>query len=175
MRSRLRGILYFLATIAAVVVTLKLLSWLPLVLQKETLRAYNSVEEVRSKLNIRDLRVPTYFPQTITWPPAMILAQTKPYPAVVMVFNRAGKKEPALVVSQAASDAFPGNVFIPFGSIKERVDYRLKDRKAVLEVGACTGNEPCSRLAWTEDASRITLTMISPPFELIRIAESMLH
>jgi hypothetical protein len=130
---------------------------------------------VRAKLNIKALYVPSYFPQSITWPPSEILAQARPYPAVLMVFNQAEKRDVALVVSQAATGAFPGNEFIRFVKITEKVPYHFKDREALLEVGACKNEEPCSRLSWTEGNYRITLTMKSPPFELIRIAESMLH
>ena len=173
MRSRAHGFLYFLLTIAAVIIVLKTLNWLPLVLQQGTMRRYGSAEEVRAKLNIKDLYVPSYFPQSITWPPSEILAQTKPYPAVLMVFNQAGKRDVALVISQAASGAFSGNEFIKLIKITETVPYHFKDREALLEVGTCKNDEPCSRLSWTEGSYRLTAVMKSPPFELIRIAESM--
>lgn len=174
-RARAYGFLYFLLTIIAVVIVLKTLNWLPLVLQKDTMRRYGSVEEVQAKLNIKDLYVPSYFPQSITWPPSEILAQAKPYPAVLMVFNKAGKSDVALVVSQATTGTIPGSEFIKFVRITETVPYNFKDRAALLEVGTCKNDEICSRLSWPESNYRITLTMKSPPFELIRIAESMLH
>ncbi|HAM51943.1 MAG TPA: hypothetical protein DCP92_15115 [Nitrospiraceae bacterium] len=157
------------------IIVLKSLNWLPLVLEQDTMRRYDSIEEVKAKLNMKDLYVPSYFPQSITWPPSEILAQTKPYPAVLMAFNQTGKRGVALVISQAASSAFSGNEFIKFVQITEKVPYRLKAREALLEVGTCKNDEPCSRLSWTEGNYRIALAMKSPPFELIRIAESMLH
>ncbi|HEX9136556.1 MAG TPA: hypothetical protein VF905_06385, partial [Nitrospirota bacterium] len=104
-----------------------------------------------------------------------ILAQAKPYPAVLMIFNDAKTRGVALVISQAASDAFSTNTLLPFVQITRKVPYDLKTRKALLEVGMCKNDEPCSRLSWTENNYRIVLTMKSLPFELIRIAESMLH
>lgn len=175
MRRGLRSALYFLLTVAAVVLTLTVLNWLPMVLQKETLRPYVSLDEVRSKLNIKELKVPSYFPQSITWPPARILAQANPYPAVLMVFHRGRNNEPALLISQAASDSFAGNAFITFVQIREKVPYQLKGRQSMLEVGTCGTDEPCSRITWTEGSLRTTVLMKSPPFETIRIAESMLH
>jgi hypothetical protein len=175
MRARVSGLLYFLLVIAAVIVSLLLLHWLPTALQQDTLRKYDSIEEVRAKLNMRDLRVPTYFPQSITWPAGRILAQAKPYPAVLMVFNRAGRQEPWLVLSQAASGSFSEDLYITFAEIKEKVPYQLKGRKAVLEVGTGRNGETCSRISWTEGDLKISLIMKSPPFELIRIAESMVH
>ncbi len=175
MRTRAYGFLYFLLTIAAVIVVLKALNWLPLVLEQDTMRRYGSVEEVRAKLNIKDLYVPSYFPQSITWPPSQILAQAKPYPAVLMVFNKAGRRDVALVISQVVAGAVPEEEFIKTYHITEKVPYQLKARDALLEVGTCKKDEPCSRISWTEGRYRITVTMISPPFEVIRIAESMLH
>jgi hypothetical protein len=165
----------FLLTIVAIVIVLMALNWLPLVMQQDTMRKYDTVEDVRTKLNIKNLYVPSYFPQSISWPPSEILAQTKPFSAVLMVFNQAGKRDVALVVSQATSASFSGNAIIAFDQIKEAVPYQLKARSALLEVGTCKKDEPCSRLSWIENDFRITLTMKSQPFELIKIAESMLH
>ena len=175
MRAKVTGTMYFLLAISAVLIVLATLNWLPMALQKDTLRKYDSLEEARVALNMRRLHVPSYFPQSITWPPARILAQAKPYPAVLMVFHRAEKQEPALVVSQAASDSFPAGLFIALAEVRQKVPYKLKERAALLEVGVCGDGEPCSRLAWTEGDLRITLAMKAPPFELIKIAESMLH
>ncbi len=175
MRARAYGFFYILLTVAAVLVVLRTLNWLPTILQKDTMRRYSSVEEVRAKLNIRDLPTPSYFPQSIMWPPSEILAQAKPYPAVLMIFKAAKERDVALVITQAASDTFSANALIPFVQITRTVPYDLKGRKALLEVGLCKNDEPCSRLSWAEHSSRTTLVMKSPPFELIRIAESMLH
>lgn len=174
-RSKAYGFLYIILTVAAVLVVLRTLNWLPTVLQKDTMRRFGSVEEVRAKLNIRDLLVPTYFPQTIMWPPSEILAQAKPYPAALMVFKAAKERDVALVISQAESDTFSADALIPFVQITRTVPYDLKGRKAILKVGTCKNDEPCSRLSWAENSYKIMLTMKSPPFELIRIAESMLH
>ncbi len=175
MKSRVRGFLYFFLTVVAVVITLRILNWVPLVVQKETLRRYDSVDEVRSKLSRKDLRVPSYFPQTITWPPAVVLGQGIPYPAVVMVFNKENSKDAALVLVQAESEDFPGSGYIRFSHIKEKVIYQLKGRRAVLEVGNCSSEDTCSRLSWYEGRSRIELTMKAPPVDLLPIAESMLQ
>jgi hypothetical protein len=162
-------------SVAAVLVVLLVLNRLPSLLQKDLLRSYVSVEEVRSKLNIRDVYVPSYFPESVQWPPSAILAQTTPYPAVLLIFNAAKTERTALVISQALSETFAADAHIPLARIARTVPYDLKSRKALLEVGACENDEPCSRLSWNENDKRIMLTMKAPPFELIRIAESMLH
>ncbi len=175
MRDGARRFLFFALTIAAIIVTLKTLNWLPLVLQKGTLRTYSSVEAVKSKLNIRDLYVPSYFPQGITWPPSEIWAQTKPYVATLMVFNRTGTGDPALVISQAASGRLPLDVRIRMLQVKESLPYSLKGRASFLEVGVCKNNEICSRISWNEGNYAMTVAMKSPPSELIKIAESMVQ
>lgn len=174
MRARLKAFFYFVVTIAAVLLTLKTLNWLPLLFEKETLRAYASIEDVRSKLNLKDILVPSYFPETITWPPAEILAQAKPFPGVLMVFDQKGEQNNAvLVISEAASDDFPGKLSLSL-QVKQKVPYELLKRKALLEVGACDNQEPCSRITWTEGRLHIVMLMKAPPVDLIRIAESML-
>lgn len=173
MRSGPRGFLYFLLAVAAVAVSLKALNWLPTVLQTGMMSRFDSIEEVQAKLRIPVLYVPSYFPQSITWPPAEILAQSKPYPAVLMTFRSAEKHDIALVISQAGSSTFSSTTLIPFHRITRSVTYDVKGRKALLDVGTCTDNEICSRLSWTENSTGIVLTMKAPPSELIRIAESM--
>lgn len=175
MRSKLRSLFYFLLAASAVVITLKALNWLPRVIQKDTMREYKSIEEVRSVLNIRDLFIPAYYPQSISWPPSRILAQAKPYPAVVMVYNRAGTGDTVLIISQAVSKEFSLDRELAITKINERVPYRLHDRNAFLEVGSCKNGETCSRIFWEEGRYHITAAMKSSPFELIKIAESMLR
>jgi hypothetical protein len=109
------------------------------------------------------------------WPPSEILAQGKPYPAVLMIFKDVKTKAIALVISQGTADAFSANTLIPFVQVTRKVPFDLKTRKAILEVGSCKDDEPCSRLSWSENNFRTVITMKSPPFELIRIAESMLE
>jgi len=173
MRMKVRGLAYFVLAVIAIVVVMKTLNWLPTVLQGGILRPYASIEEVRSKLNIKDLYVPSYFPQSITWPPSKILAQTRPSVASLLIFNRPGKDDPALVISQSVSERFPSDTLIRIARISERVPYELDGKKALLEVGFCDKDEPCSRISWIEGIYTITITMKAQPFDLIEIAKSM--
>lgn len=175
MRAKISSFFYFLLAVAAVLVVLKTLDWLPSVLQKDTMRRYGSLEEVRGALNIKDVYVPSYYPQSISWPPSEILAQAKPFPAVIMIYTRAGSGDAVLVVSQAASERFSPDAAVKIVQTREKVPYRLKGRSALLEVGVCKNAETCSRIAWNEGGTTITVAMKSTPFELIRIAESMLR
>ena len=175
MREKLRSFFYFLLAVAAVFIVLKTLNWLPFVAQKETMRHYDSLEQVRTALDLKEIYVPAYYPQNITWPPSEILAQAKPDPAVVMVYRQAGSGAIMLIVTQAVAANFPVNAAISIDRLTEKVPYPLKGRNALLEVGSCKTGETCSRIAWNEGEFRITVAMRSSPFELIKISESMIH
>lgn len=175
MDKKFTNFLYFILTVAALIVFLKVINWLPMALQKETLRRYSSIDEVRSKLNISDIFVPSYFPQYLSWPPSEILAQTKPFTAVVLEFKNTVKGDTALVITQASSDAFSAERKIRILQIKERVRYDLKGRNAILEAGVCSNDEPCSQISWNEGEYRIHVIMRSTPYDLIRIVDTMIR
>ncbi len=175
MNKKLTTVSTFFLAIGAVVVTLLVLNWLPLVLQKETLRQYGSIDEVRKTLNRKDIKVPAYFPQQITWPPLTILAQSKPHFAIITNFTRANKRDIALVISQSEGPTMNIEDPIRITTIKEKVRYTLQGKETMLTVGTCKNDEPCSGLTWTEENQTITVLLKSNPFELIRMAESMIH
>ena len=175
MSKKRTGLFPFILAVMIIIVVLKVLNWVPSVLEKGGLRQYAGVDEARAALNMKDILVPSYFPQQIVWPPSAVLAQTKPYPAIVMKFTRANKRDTALVVSQSQGAAINNENPIDIVTIRETVRYALKGRDAVLTVGMCRHEEPCSGITWKEDASTITVQMKSGPFELIRIAESMIR
>lgn len=166
---------YFVLTVAILIAALKILNYLPMMIQKDIMRRYHSIEEVRSKLNIKEIPIPSYFPQSLVWPPSEIFAQNKPFTAVVMEFNNSSKAEVALVISHASSKNFKADEKIKIIQIKDRVNYPVKGRNVLLETGVCKDEEPCSRIAWDEGQYRITVTAKSSPPELLKIAESMIR
>lgn len=165
----------FLFMTGLLVMALKIVNWLPLAFTQDAVRRYKTMEEARSALNMKDLYVPSYFPQQITWPPSAILAQRKPFTALVMEFTRADKRNTALVISQ--SEGKPLDVGNPINIIvvREKVPYAFKGRDAVLTVGACISDEPCSGIIWREGKYTMTVLMKSAPFELTKIVESMIR
>lgn len=173
--NRTTGFLSFALAIGVLVVILVVMNWIPAAFQKDTFRRYRSIDEVKTALNIRDIYVPSYFPQHIIWPPSEILAQGKPFPAVVMEFKDAGSGEIVLVLSQSQGGPFPAGPAIELASIKETVPFMMKGRSAVLVVGECAKNEPCSGITWKEGPYTVTTLMKAAPFELTRITESMLR
>jgi hypothetical protein len=174
MKRLLGGLLAFVAVITMLVLALMLLNRIPLMFQKDMLRRYDDLDEVRTTLNMKDIAVPAYFPQDVSWPPFEILAQGKPFPAVFMKFKQTGTGNIALVISQSEGVFNTGNP-IEIVSVTENVEYLLKGRKAVLTVGIGKKGEPCCRITWKENSRFFSVTMRSTPFELTKIAESMIH
>lgn len=167
--------LLFAAGVALLLGGLKLAGWLPLLAQKDLLRNYSTVEEVKAELGLREIFVPSYFPQNLSWPPSAVLAQGKPFPALIMEFGQVEGPSAGLVISQSLSDSFRSDGKIRFENLKEKVRYPLKGRDSTLEVGTGAGGGPCARLSWKEGIYHMTVTARSTPFELIKVAESMLR
>ncbi len=150
------------------------MNWVPTVIEEGTMQRYQDIEAVKARLQIKNIYVPSFFPQTLEWPPAEVLAQEKPFEAVVMGFRRVGEEDIALVIIQAEGASLTYDTGIGFDEINERVPYDLKGRRALLEAGYCRDGSPCSRLSWEEGDIRLKISIKSQPPELIRIAESML-
>lgn len=165
----------FLVMVALLIAVLKVINWLPTAIQKDTMKRYRSIEDVRAELNIKDIYLPLYFHESLVWPPSEILAQGKPFIAIVMEFKHAEKGDIALIISQAASRNFMPDEKIKIIRIYERVNFYLKGRKIYLDAGVCRNDEPCSMIAWDEGMYRINVTAKLNPPELVKIVESMLR
>jgi hypothetical protein len=165
----------FALMIGLLIIALKIVNWLPLAMQKETVRRYGSIEEVQRALNMKDIYVPSYFPQQIIWPPSVILAQGKPFRAIVMEFTRADKRNIALIISQSEGTALNVENPIEIVTVTEKVRYMIKGRDAVLTVGSCKDAEPCSGITWIESKYTMNVLMKSAPFELTKIVDSMIR
>ncbi len=175
MREKLLGFFAFSAGVGILVLGLRFFNWLPLMVQVDSLREYQDVEEVKAALPIETIFAPSYFPQNLSWPPSRILAQGKPFPAVVMEFEKTAGKDIMLLISQSTSEEFHLEEKIKIIDVIESVSYPVKGRNALLRVGVCQRNEPCSGITWKEGQYTIHVLAKSTPFELIKIAESMLR
>ena len=176
MKKTLRGLLVMLLLAGLAVALLAAANRLPFLMQKGFARQYDSLEDAKQALGLDNVLVPAYFPEGITWPPSLILAQKKPYTAVVMEFKKAEATETALIVIQSSSDGGDGQLQrIKLSQLKEETRYRLKGKMVLLQVGTCGSDLPCSRMTWQDGGLHRTVLLMSSPFELIRIAESMIH
>ncbi len=90
----MQGLLWIIAMTAVVVILLALLNWLPSMISEDFVRRYDSIEEATRSLGFQNKAlVPKYFPEGILWPPSMILAQKKPYKAVLIEFSETEAKK----------------------------------------------------------------------------------
>jgi len=175
MQKRFLGLIIFIVAVAALIGSLKVLNWTPGVLQEGLPNIYTNIEEVKSRLHIKDIRVPSYYPQGLHWPPARITAQSRPYIMTLMEFRRQEFSSISLAISQTALPHPPPNVELKMIRTNERVNLPIKGRMAVLEVGQCRNTEQCCRISWDEPPYHIEVIMIASPAEVVRIAESMTY
>lgn len=174
--NTIRGLLLIAAVAGGVIALLAVANWLPSLVQKDTVRKYATVQDAKRDLSLDRVLIPAYFPSGITWPPAVILAQKDPYEAIVLEFRKAGTEEIALIITQSALRGGDARLQrVTLSEVKEKTEYRLKGRSAVLEVGICDNGSTCSRIAWQESELHCTVLLMSGPFDLIRMAESMIH
>ncbi len=172
----LRGLLWMLALVVLAVMFLAAVNWLPSLREEGFARQYGTIDEAKRALKLNNIMVPAYFPEGIRWPPSFILAQKKPYQAVVMEFNEVKSKGTALIVVQSSlrgSDAQLQRIRL--SHVKEETQYRLKDRYVLLQVGTCDNGVQCSKMTWQDKDLFYTVILMSSPFELIKIAESMIR
>jgi hypothetical protein len=175
-KTMLRSLLLFVAAALVLLALLVIAKRVPTLKQQNFIRQYASVEEVKRVLELDRVLVPTYFPEGVAWPPTVILAQKKPYEAVIMEFRKAEKAETTLVIIQSSLQGRYSQLErIPMVEVKEETTYPLKGRRAELQVGTCPGGTACSRISWDDSGLHCTVLFMAPPFELIKIAESMIH
>lgn len=173
--KNIRGFLLFAFLIISLAAVLRLLNWLPSSMEEGLAHRYSSIEDVKAKLKLRQILVPSYFPQQYVWPPYDIVAQTKPFTSVVMKFRSIDGKPDSLVITQSASKTPISYSFPAMSPIKESTRFDMKGRQAVLDVGDCGHGETCTRITWHEGRYSIAVAAYSPPFDVIRISESMIQ
>jgi hypothetical protein len=175
-RKILKGLFWMLLSAALLVMALATFNRLPTLTHADFARQYTDIEEAKRSLGRAPVLVPTYFPEGIAWPPSFILAQTRPYAALVMEFKKKDSDETALIVVQSSAPGGDAQLRrITLTEVREKTPIRLKGRPAILQVGACGKEAPCSRLAWQDDGFYYSALLMSTPFELIKIAASMVH
>ncbi|MEC4676395.1 MAG: hypothetical protein VST72_05670 [Nitrospirota bacterium] len=175
LKTKFRMFFTFAMTILATVLVLKLLNWIPLSFQKEDMRKYKTVEDVKTTLKIPKIYVPAYFPEHIKWPPAEIFAQKRPSVMIIMHFIHTDTKSFALSIYQADAKAHfepPYRTDILY--IRKESTVSVKGREGKLTLAVCRGNERCNRLSWDEGGYSLTLIADDSPENILKMAESML-
>lgn len=175
--SNIRGLIWIFVMAAVVVALLAIANWVPSLINEDSVRMFETVEEAALFLGYDDRAlVPRYFPEGIAWPPSLILAQKRPYRAVVAEYHMEGTMKTGLILILSS---LPGGDLwlqrIPMTELKEKRGYSLKGKVVVLEVGSCGKEEVCSRVTWQDECINMTVLLMSSPFEVLKVAESMIH
>ncbi|HHN64361.1 MAG TPA: hypothetical protein ENK09_03245 [Nitrospirae bacterium] len=173
MVRELKGFFYFLILVVAIVGLLKLMNLISGNLHKGYLGEFKSYEEVERVLNIKEIFRPAYLPQNMLWPPAHIFAQSSPYVTIISEYSDKDSGEIALLIIQTEGRAYYRRKELELVEVKEKTSYSINNVKGELEVGTCGDGSPCSRLSWQADRYRLVIALKAPPFELLRIAESI--
>jgi hypothetical protein len=172
--KQLRRGFSFIVTVAVVLLMLKLLNWLPSVLENEGLKKYSSVDDARAALKISRVYIPAYFPEYIQWPPAEIFAQRRPFPMIMMHFTHRDSRSFALSLFQVDARA---TFELPYKSdilyVRKESQVKIKNKTGTLVIAVCTGRERCNRLSWEEGLYRMTLIADDTPEQLMKMAESI--
>lgn len=176
-RSIIGKAVMFILIIAIITAVLTLLNWIPLIMQKQKLKAFSSSDIAAKELHIKKIYLPSYLPEhlNLAWPPTEVYGQDTPFEALVMYLSYKDRAEIGLAMHQA-------DVKAPYHlepRLKVRSDrsvrqIMLKGRGATLLVGVCDNNTPCNRLSWDEHGTLITLIGKFSAQDLIKIASSMI-
>ncbi len=168
-------IIRFLGSLLLLTFCLVLLNHLTGTLERNTLRTYSSIEEVRRVL--KDIIIPSYFPEFLRWPPSKIMAGKRPYRTMILEFKDS-KGKPALLLTESEKEYLNMKTLMMTEVIDE-LPHEIKGRKVILRVGRCSSLS-CGELRWKEGDYYIRLTLLtqqethsSPVIELLKIAESM--
>ena len=169
----LKGAVRFAALLAGLLALLSVLNWIPGAVDKSGMRKYAGIEQLRHEPGFERVMVPSFFPEGIMWPPALVLGQKKPFMASVMEFDGKGARR-ALIISQSASAGFEPGPGARFSELRQSINMDLNGREALIETGLCADGTACSRLSWQQDGRLyVKLFMRAPSVTLISIAQSM--
>ncbi len=175
--SAARKIVLFAATVLFVAGLLSLLNWIPLIMQKQKLRSFSSLDVAAKQLHIGKIYFPSYLPEhlNLAWPPAEIYGQDMPFGAVAMYLSFRHTEETGLILHQSDAGApyqIEPRIKIRHG--QNPVGLSLKGRQALLLPSVCDTNTPCNQLSWNEHGTMIIVIGKFPAQDVIKIANSMM-
>jgi hypothetical protein len=168
------GSVSFLTMACILVLMLQALNWLPSLITPGHAKRYDSIEALRQSLGIKNVPVPTYFTENISWPPSLIIAQDNPYPSLAIEFDSSDSSENMLFIVRSPQNKDP-LLEASVDTVNEEVPYELDGKSVLLVTGICRESKPCSMITWEESGQQTSVLLYSSPFELIKIVESMHH
>lgn len=161
--------------LVAAVIMFKLLNWMPLSVGHEDVRRYKTIEDVKTSLKIKEVYLPSYFPQRLKWPASEIYAQISPFSLVLTDFRDRERGDIVLAIRQAdVRDPAPLKTRIEPERIKRRESIVIKGRPAQLSIAVCPGGRACASVTWEEKGYIFNIVLRDSKEELLKIAESMI-
>ena len=167
------GLLKFLALAVLAILVIAALNWLPRTVDKAGMHPYKDIREMKAEPAMQSLLVPSYFPESVSWPPKLLIAQTRPFMAALMEFDGTDSNT-VLVISQSASEDFDPDGSLRMLEVRQSVKVDFAQGQALLETGLCEDAASCSSLSWSQGDVYVRVLMRAPSVVLLQIAESML-
>ena len=164
---------YLFLSIGSLLCFLILLNVLPLYINKNLLREYKNINELKNSLKIQNLPLPSYLPDSINWPPSKILGQSTPYLAIVLVLNSNIKNEPILYVGISESKIFKYPDIICSCNNSKSFTTNINGHPAKLKAGFCDEIINCSEIIIDNGKYQIVLKSKMQLPILLRISESI--
>ncbi len=165
----MRKTFLFLLTVLAITALLMVFNWLPQAMGGRGTVVHMNFESLPRKLAYR----PSYFPESLQWPPAEILTRDKGA-SLLMHFNSRHDGRVELSVAQAANpeDLIPSRIE-PYQIItQKRIPFH--GQEALLITATCRDGSPCNRISWQEGETSVALSFRGPEQDLLRIAQSVI-
>lgn len=166
------GAARFLASVLLLAGLLRLLGYLPELLDSGTLRRFGSLQSARGGLGSSTL-LPSYFPEHLAWPATEVLGGRRPHVTLVLHFADRGTGELDLALSQGE----PGAILLPTRLEPARVlateELELRGTVALVETAVCADGRPCNRVRGSVDGRPFELVSRGPLDELVRVARTL--
>lgn len=136
-------------------------------------KTYRNVEEVERKLGER-LLLPSYFPDTLRWPPAAIRLVSGPPLSVTLTFMGREGDEERFIVYQAFGGAGPvPPQLLPPGLVLHTTTVSVGGTAGELSRIRAEDGAIWHEIGWWREGRRMTLRFRGPVEELLKMARSM--
>lgn len=162
------------ATLAAAAIALAALDAVPGAIQGRPrgTRRFASLAEAAPRLP-RGILLPAYFPDSLAWPAARILARTRRPEALALQFDLRDNGRPALLLCQTwSSEPCPATLLTPL-DVFHTVETRVGLRPARLNAGRLGAGETWEELTLSWDHRSLTVRWRGRTLDLLRIAGSL--
>lgn len=138
-------------------------------------RMYSSVSDAEAAIGAR-LWLPSFYPDSLAWPPARVAAWPGPPTTVALQVNgRTSDRERLLIVQSVGGAVDPPAQLLPPAELLNRSEMAVGGRPAVVTRVMAPGGEVVHDVRWDHGDRRIVLRYHGPVEELLLIAESLEH